>query len=95
MKHFTHPKYRVYFLKDIPELGIKHGDTGEMISNVKMCYLIRLNDGREEWVMPHAFQWVDERTQRERDEHFIFVGLIWTGFIILFIAVLARMFSIF
>jgi hypothetical protein len=77
MKHFSHPKYKVFFPKDIPELGIKHGDTGEMISNVKFCYLIKLNDGREEWLMPHAFQWVDERTHQQRMNHFYLVSLVW------------------
>jgi hypothetical protein len=77
MKHFTHPKYKVFFPKDIPELGITHGDTGEMISNVKMAYLIRLKNGREEWLMAHAFQFVDEKTNRERMNHFYLVGLAW------------------
>ena len=45
----------IILIEDIPEIGKVKGDKAEFIQNVKSSYLVRFEDGKEEWILPHVF----------------------------------------
>jgi hypothetical protein len=53
--------------QDIPEIGRKKGETAVLISNVKLSYLVRFEDGKKEWLMGHAFD-IEDLTNVEKSE---------------------------
>lgn len=47
---------KIILTKDIPELGRIKGEKAEMLENKKFSYLVRFDDGKDEWIMSHVFK---------------------------------------